>query len=783
MNIIVPLCGKGERFVRQGFTTAKPLIQVHGKEILLHVLNSLTITDADQLYIIINPRLAETNLESVVSKQYPRARFIMLEGETTGASETIHRALPHIRNEACLLVDGDNFYTTDIISELRKHADKNQIVCFETVGEKPVFSYIELDAETGTIVAIAEKKKISQFANTGAYYFSSRALLKQAVASLNVMDQEPYISMAIATTLKTTAWTPLQIPADRYVSLGTPEQVAAYKQHTIGFLFDLDGTLVNTDAAYYSVWQEILTEYNITLTKDIYDMYIYSNNDANVKQNLLSGVQLTIDELSAKKDSLFLKHLEMITFIPGAAEFIQARKQEGHAIAVVTNSNRATAEAILNSMGIHADLLVIGSECEAAKPAPHPYLEAAKLLDIPITRCVVFEDSKTGVISARAANAQCIVGISESSGILQYAGADLIYPDFSFPVANIMDYKRPLINYDTILYNSIKSRYANVTNINVSPIQLKGGFIADVFSVSMELDGVPKKAIFKLMNENDSPLNKMAHFLDLYGRENYFYESIAQFVPVHVPQCYGLIRDSSFKTIGFLLEDLREFAVLNRNLSTEPIDVSLSVISHMAKLHAGFWNKDLTRHFPYLRKHNDSSFKPSWNKFLSDRLDAFISKWHLILTPAHIELCRSIVGRFSEIQDALSTPPLTLTHGDIKSPNMFYKGDIPYFIDWQYIAHGKGVQDLVFFLIESYSKERMVHLFPLFKSYYYQKLQEYGVTDYSYEQYSADIKNAMFHFPFFVALWFGTTPNTDLIDVNFPYFFIQRLFAFYDLVA
>ncbi len=45
-----------------------------------------------------------------------------------------------------------------------------------------------------------------------------------------------------------------------------------------------------------------------------------------------------------------------------------------------------------------------------------------------------------------------------------------------------------------------------------------------------------------------------------------------------------------------------------------------------------------------------------------------------------------------------------------------------------------------------------------------------------------DIKNAMFYFPFFVAIWFGTTPNNELIDVNFPYFFIQKLFNFYDIV-
>jgi hypothetical protein len=121
-----------------------------------------------------------------------------------------------------------------------------------------------------------------------------------------------------------------------------------------------------------------------------------------------------------------------------------------------------------------------------------------------------------------------------------------------------------------------------------------------------------------------------------------------------------------------------------------------------------------------------------------------------------------------------------LTHGDIKSPNIFYEGDIPCFIDWQYIANGKGVQDLIFFLIESFSKERLAEIYTLCKSYYYEKLKEYGVTNYTIQQYENDIQAAICHFPFFVAIWFGSTPTQDLIDVNFPYFFIQKLFAFYD---
>jgi aminoglycoside phosphotransferase (APT) family kinase protein len=416
------------------------------------------------------------------------------------------------------------------------------------------------------------------------------------------------------------------------------------------------------------------------------------------------------------------------------------------------------------------------SECGEPKPSPRPYEAAAHALDCSSWRCFVFEDSKNGVTSARRAGVRAIIGISNS-----YLDADIVYPDYRFSLNDIFNIQKPKTDYGALIKSSLKNKYI-VDNIDINKIQLKGGFIADVLAVSMRIDNKYVKGVLKLMNTNDSPLNKMAHFLDLYGRENYFYESIAPFVPVDVPKCYGLIRDAYYKAVGFVLEDMRDSAKLNRNLSVEPLDVSLAVIDAMAKLHATFWKKDLGAAFPLLRKHNHAAYKPSWGSFLEERLELFLTKWRTLLNDTHVELAKTIVGSFSDIQDRLSTGALTLTHGDIKSPNIFYKGDVPCFIDWQYIAHGKGVQDLVFFMIESFSKERLPLLYPIFVNYYFAKLQQYGVSDYSFAEYQADIKDAMCHFPFFVALWFGTTPNQDLIDVNFPYFYIQRLFAFYDLV-
>jgi hypothetical protein len=315
--------------------------------------------------------------------------------------------------------------------------------------------------------------------------------------------------------------------------------------------------------------------------------------------------------------------------------------------------------------------------------------------------------------------------------------------------------------------------------VEISNVKLKGGFISDVIGVVV--NGC--RMIFKIENSNDTPMNQMANNLDLYEREYLFYHSFSKLVPIKVPQFYGKVYDSEYRCIGILLEDLRkDNYILNIDLNTAPVEASLSVVDSIARLHAKFWNKNLVSKFSGLRRNNTQRF--DWSKFVKDRASAFKDKWVNTLSMGDMSIVDRIVSQFSDIQHDLSRGDhLTLCHGDVKSPNIFYNtgtGDYePYFLDWQYIVEGKGVQDLVFFMIESFSVETLELYFPILKNYYYAKLREHGVKNYSYAEYSADLQSAACYFPFFVAMWFGTTPEDDLIDRNFPFFFIQKLFSFY----
>jgi thiamine kinase-like enzyme len=241
-----------------------------------------------------------------------------------------------------------------------------------------------------------------------------------------------------------------------------------------------------------------------------------------------------------------------------------------------------------------------------------------------------------------------------------------------------------------------------------------------------------------------------------------------------------------------MMNDLRDDnTVINLDLNKESIEVSLNIINKLAQLHSSFWGKNTGGlNYNGLKKHNERKDRINKANYIKDRIETFITKWKFILgDETMINLFRTIANNYNIIENELSEEPLTLCHGDVKSPNIFYKqnrnemgGYEPYFIDWQYINYGKGLQDVIFFIIESFSPEKTSDIYKLFCEYYYVKLKEYGI-EYNRELFEKDIRNSAYYFPFFVAIWFGTVDEDQLIDINFPYFFIQRLVNFYRLIG
>jgi HAD superfamily hydrolase (TIGR01509 family) len=795
MNIIIPLCGIGKRFQEAGYGLPKPLISVFDKKMIERVLDSIHYSSDDNLFIIYHHSLEEYGFSTCIKTYDPRIQLIPIYKRTDGAAETILYGIQHIPHHLStlqtLLIDCDTIYHVPILEKLRG-ISINATICFEDIESNPIYSYVRV--EDDHIVEIKEKEKISNYANTGAYFFQNIHELEHhcdAIIQKNIRyKNEYYISCVIQHMIDTgIPFQAVTIHRSHYSSLGTPEELHRYINRHLSFLFDLDGTLVKTDPIYHNVWKEILAQFNIPMTDYIFNQYIQGNNDAYaMKQLHIDSSSYDIKEISLLKDKLFRKYIDEIVVIEGAVDYIKKMKEEGHSVCIVTNCNRDTCHAILEHIGIeqYINYIIIGNECERPKPYPDPYLTAIRSLHTSPERCIIFEDSKSGLLSAKGVSPLHIIGVDNGTNrhILDELGIKTqitTYLDMSSITVNEVNMTHEL---HQMIERSMSHKYA-IKNIHLDTNKLKGGYISDVIRVGIELEsGETLDCVLKYENDYTSSLTKMAYTLGLFDREYYFYEQIRDYITICAPKYIGTIKNSDYLSKGILLENInRNDFVLGLDLNKENIDVSLKVIEQCATFHSQFWNKDLSKSFPHLKKHNDPLFKPVWGDFLRERWSLFSEKWKHVISSDTLNKMKEKVERFEDIQDYLSQGPLTICHGDVKSGNIFYKkqesGYMPYFIDWQYIANGKGVQDIVFFMMESFSIENIRTYHELFKMYYYIKLKENGIT-YSQDVYYKDFEAAISYFPLFVAVWFGTTPNEDLIDVSFPFLFIQKFVSVFE---
>ena len=260
MNIIIPACGTGQRFVQENYRTPKPLIRVLGKPMIFWVLDCLQLSKDDTVTIIYNETLKSYHFKDVIRSRHPHVRFHVLQKPTQGAAHTIMEFITStdLCNSPIAILDCDTFYTVDIVERLRRevaNTDGGAVVYFKDNKQEPIYSYIALQNER--ITDIVEKIKISDNANTGCYFFSSSELFVNVCSSILSARQsqadngEIYVSHVVKELITTQVWRGLQVVANGFYCLGTPMQVRTFAMHHFKhekrrMCFDLDNTLVSS---------------------------------------------------------------------------------------------------------------------------------------------------------------------------------------------------------------------------------------------------------------------------------------------------------------------------------------------------------------------------------------------------------------------------------------------------------------------------------------------------------------------------------------------------------
>jgi HAD superfamily hydrolase (TIGR01509 family) len=204
---------------------------------------------------------------------------------------------------------------------------------------------------------------------------------------------------------------------------------------TSALLFDLDGTLVDSDAEHLAAFQRVLAPHGVTLDASEYVSKIMGASNEMIGRAFLSHLTPEAREATlAAKEAAYREGLGELAPIAGAAELIDFAAAEGIALAVVTNAPRANAEIVLAAIGLDARLpiRVIGAELTRSKPDPLPYLTGLELTGARAENSVAFEDSLSGVRAAAAAGL-AVVGLTTSlpAERLLDVGAVLAAADFT----------------------------------------------------------------------------------------------------------------------------------------------------------------------------------------------------------------------------------------------------------------------------------------------------------------------------------------------------------------
>jgi HAD superfamily hydrolase (TIGR01509 family) len=201
-------------------------------------------------------------------------------------------------------------------------------------------------------------------------------------------------------------------------------------------LFDIDGTLVDSDPLHLRAFNKVFEPYGHTFDKDRFDRELHGLANVEIGARLLSGQtperQLEIlMEKEARFRELAAKGVDPV---PGLLDLMDWADDHGVPMIAVTNAPRLNAEQLLDAVNVRHRVrdVVIGDELARGKPHPLPYLEGLRRLGANPANSVAFEDSRTGIASATGAG---ITTVGMATGLapehLMAAGATLGARDYT----------------------------------------------------------------------------------------------------------------------------------------------------------------------------------------------------------------------------------------------------------------------------------------------------------------------------------------------------------------
>jgi len=210
-------------------------------------------------------------------------------------------------------------------------------------------------------------------------------------------------------------------------------------------LFDLDGTLVDSEHFHFNTWNELLAESNVQLEyEDFLNNYAGIPLPGNaVRLKELYTIDSPLELLISRKEDLTVARLKTskIELMPYAQDALDFFAGTGVKMALVTASKRPDVDEMFNKNGLgkYFSFLVTRSDVVNSKPDPESYNLAVGKFGLEKSECLVFEDTLNGLRAAKAAGLTCYVIQGNENDHEKLAAADKIFTNFEQAKAYLIE--------------------------------------------------------------------------------------------------------------------------------------------------------------------------------------------------------------------------------------------------------------------------------------------------------------------------------------------------------
>jgi HAD superfamily hydrolase (TIGR01509 family) len=215
-------------------------------------------------------------------------------------------------------------------------------------------------------------------------------------------------------------------------------------------MFDIDGTLTDTDALHLQAFNQVLGPRGHVFDHARYTKELQGFSNASISERFLAdeGPERQAIIMADKESAFRMLVSGRIRPLPGLMSLLALADRADVPMVAVTNAPRPNAEMLLSGLGI-ADrfkVLVIGDELPHGKPHPMPYLEGLRAVGAVAEASLAFEDSRSGIRSASSAGIATI-GIRTSLSDVDMVAAGAVMTARTFDEPELLRYVAAAMNW------------------------------------------------------------------------------------------------------------------------------------------------------------------------------------------------------------------------------------------------------------------------------------------------------------------------------------------------